>query len=864
MTSKTPRFMSIGESALSPDFRRIVASKEVSEEGIGRFSRTVMCDAATGETLFPFDCGTNHLPCFLRKPVFSRDGRLVAAATKPDGAINGTIDGRIMQLQVWDAATGRAIGQPVGHEDEITRIEFSPDGRLVASASRNRTVKVSEATSGQLVFPPLLHQAQVQYATFSPDRRLLATVAFDEIRVCSATTGQPALPPLKEDSTVWKVAFSPDSRQLVSANNDGTARVWDLASGKPAAPPVRHDKFVLSSVFSPDGRQIATCSADKTARIWDAATCQPVTPGLRHAQEARWATFSPDGHRLLTVTWDQVQLWDASTGEPITPPLKQDGPIFHASFNPNGAGLIVAASEQVRFIRLPKEERPIQDLTLIAQLLSAHRLQPGLGLRPVESSELETTWQTLHEKYPAEFTSVPNSDFAWHEHEAVICERDRQWFAALVHLEKMSAASPADDRLRERRDKVRALLKQYEAGMESFRERRRENRRLAGVKIDPTRIPTTTVSGKVRGTNFVCAKATLYERSLFLAPAEDGFDLRISFNLEGAGTLSGRTFTASVSALSDTPMYSRDVPEIIVSYYQVPRMRSTADPTPKDIGYRKTYRTGFAVYLQFGQIADGQVTGRIDLRLPDVEGSSIAGVFTAQDDRTRAEADLLNSRGNGSASLGRWTEAAENFAKAVELQPTNHAFYHALAPLLVQSGDVEGYRRVRQLILTRFSGSNDPVVAERMAKDCLILPLAGTELDTASRMADTAVAAATNHWAITWFQFAKGLAEYRQGRFVGAVEWMQKVLAKAGEQPVRDVQAYMVLAMAEHQSKHTDEARTALAKGVEIAETKLPKLANGDLGGGWNDWIIAHTLMREAKALIEGQPAAISDQPKQK
>ena len=65
-------------------------------------------------------------------------------------------------------------------------------------------------------------------------------------------------------------------------------------------------------------------------------------------------------------------------------------------------------------------------------------------------------------------------------------------------------------------------------------------------------------------------------------------------------------------------------------------------------------------------------------------------------------------------------------------------------------------------------------------------------------------------------------------------------------------------------TKHPDEARAALAKGVEIAETKLPKSDSSDFGGGWNDWIIAHSLMREAKMLIEGTPAAASDQPKQR
>jgi hypothetical protein len=112
---------------------------------------------------------------------------------------------------------------------------------------------------------------------------------------------------------------------------------------------------------------------------------------------------------------------------------------------------------------------------------------------------------------------------------------------------------------------------------------------------------------------------------------------------------------------------------------------------------------------------------------------------------------------------------------------------------------------------------------------------------------------------LPWFQFCKGLAEYRQGHFAGAVDWTQKALSHAGDRPKRDVGAYMALAMAQYRSKQADEARTALAKGVEIAETKLPKLESGDLGDDWLDWIIAHVLMREARALIEGQPATATD-----
>ena len=131
-------------------------------------------------------------------------------------------------------------------------------------------------------------------------------------------------------------------------------------------------------------------------------------------------------------------------------------------------------------------------------------------------------------------------------------------------------------------------------------------------------------------------------------------------------------------------------------------------------------------------------------------------------------------------------------------------------------------------------------------------------------MTDTAISAGTNHPAITWFHFAKGLAEYRQDRFASAVDWMQKVLTHAGDDPNRDVEAVTVIAMAQHRLKRFDEARTFLAKGINMANTKLAKGDSGDLGDGWIDWIIAHALLREAEALIEGHAAAASDQPKQK
>jgi hypothetical protein len=61
--------------------------------------------------------------------------------------------------------------------------------------------------------------------------------------------------------------------------------------------------------------------------------------------------------------------------------------------------------------------------------------------------------------------------------------------------------------------------------------------------------------------------------------------------------------------------------------------------------------------------------------------------------------------------------------------------------------------------------------------------------------------------------------------------------------------------MAQHQLKQTDEARVALAKAIELAQTQLPQLGRDNLDQDWVDWLIAHILLREAKALLEGETA---------
>jgi tetratricopeptide (TPR) repeat protein len=224
---------------------------------------------------------------------------------------------------------------------------------------------------------------------------------------------------------------------------------------------------------------------------------------------------------------------------------------------------------------------------------------------------------------------------------------------------------------------------------------------------------------------------------------------------------------------------------------------------------------------------------------------------------TLVRAALLRSRANARARGAHWKEAAADLARVVELNATEHWSSYQLGPLLVQCGDTSAYANHRQAMLARFGTTEDAPIAERTAKMCLLLPVAGVDLAASSRLAESAVTVGKSNAWVHYFEFTKSLAEYRQGRFAGAVEWGLKALDTPLDKHVafRDVQACAVLAMAQHQLHHLDEASAALAKAKGIAETKLRKLDSGDIGDSWHDWLIAHILLREAETLIAGDSA---------
>ncbi|KAG2411924.1 hypothetical protein HFD88_009480 [Aspergillus terreus] len=271
--------------------------------------------------------------------VFSPDGRLLAS-----GSYDKTV-------RLWDPATGALQQTLIGHTDSVSSVAFSPDGRLLASGSEDKTIQIWDPATGALQQTLIGHTDSVSSVAFSPDGRLLASGSEDEtVRLWNPATGA-LQQTLKHTNSVYSVAFSPDGRLLASGSEDETVRLWNPATGALQQTLKGHTDSVSSVAFSPDGRLLASGSYDMTLRLWD-----PATGSLQQTLEGdiSWifsVAFSPDGRLLASGSEDKtVQLWDPATGALQQTLEGHTDSVESIAFSPDGR--LLASGSADRTVRL--------------------------------------------------------------------------------------------------------------------------------------------------------------------------------------------------------------------------------------------------------------------------------------------------------------------------------------------------------------------------------------------------------------------------------------------------------------------------------------------------------------------------------
>lgn len=251
-------------------------------------------------------------------------------------------------------------------------------------------------------------------------------------------------------------------------------------------------------------------------------------------------------------------------------------------------------------------------------------------------------------------------------------------------------------------------------------------------------------------------------------------------------------------------------------------------------------------------ILDNLVSVLIKLHNPAAVDGVLHDILPPGRELRREHLPLLRERCEARARARQWRNAAADAALLIEKEPGQHDHYHALAPLLAQSGDQEAYERLCRVILQKFGDTDDLYVADRMAKDCLIRPAADLDLARVERLAELAVSKGAELPALPFFQTCRAMAALRQGDYCKAVEWAEK--AGTTGFPHAAAEARAVLALARFKMGDAAAGRAALAAARTIVQTRIPPADAPDIGSDWRDWIIAHALLEEASTYSGAGP----------
>jgi WD40 repeat protein/energy-coupling factor transporter ATP-binding protein EcfA2 len=234
----------------------------------------------------------------LKSIAFSRSGKLLASAS----------DHKTIKL--WNVATCEEIALLKGHTNWVFSVSFSPDERLLASASWNGDVKLWDITAPEKpkeIANIQEYKGSVFSVSFSPNGGLLASAGGDKtIKLWDITNPEK---PKKianlegHHQRLRSVNFSPDGKWLASGGEDATIKLWDVATPKEAkeVATLRGHKLTIQGVsFSSDSKLLASASDDRTIRIWDVAKRKEINVLNGHRTEVSSISFSSDKQLLAS------------------------------------------------------------------------------------------------------------------------------------------------------------------------------------------------------------------------------------------------------------------------------------------------------------------------------------------------------------------------------------------------------------------------------------------------------------------------------------------------------------------------------------------------------------------------------------
>ncbi|MEG4234732.1 AAA-like domain-containing protein [Microcoleus sp. Pol11C3] len=254
------------------------------------------------------------------KVAIAPDGQTIASASKDK------------TIKLW-STDGKPLRTITGHKDEVDSVAFSPDSQTIASASKDKTIKLW-STDGKLIRTLTGHTDRVKDVAFSPQGNLIASASWDKTVKLWQLDGTLVQTLTEHSDAVGKIAFNPQGNLIASASLDRTVKLWKLDGTLVKTLPAAKD--VVSGVaWSPDGQILASSSWDGPIALWKFEDSLLRTLN-GHQASIYTVKFSPDGKTIATASRDNtVKLWRLD-GSLIRTFPKQTDKVFGVDFSPNG------------------------------------------------------------------------------------------------------------------------------------------------------------------------------------------------------------------------------------------------------------------------------------------------------------------------------------------------------------------------------------------------------------------------------------------------------------------------------------------------------------------------------------------------